>query len=611
MAAEVWKHLHPCIRQLMEAPKWNQVNIAIDFYMIGRTKPTACPTIMIASEDKEARKQIRAALRDSGILDSYPSIALGDSSAPLSSTLPLGRVKQKVLGKDDVARESPMPCGEGVVPSSHGGLSSDFGPPLGHTASRRAAPTRQTLSQTSPPNLYHTSSISTRSLDTRSIRNSMSEIDGWSAYFFHPSTTGSLAITPRTSFDQSLTGLEGFATPTTQWHAGSTCSMDKDSVSGSLDEDELSSIRGNLRIGNSLLAPDSSLHQRNEIAKKLVEEFDSRRRASATFLDQKTIQHLPDAPHYFEDGDAATLRPPKRPASESDSATRPPVSEKPNNSSIMKRRKTSTVDEVLACPFYKREPLKYPACSKSFWQKVHRVKEHIYRKHMEPRRCPRCQQTFETDDGIADHLRSDIPCSKEPEVEWPGITLAQRVKLSARPPRNESREDQWFRMWDIIFPSTLKPQSPYLLLDPVNELHDEFRQFFSIHGAQIIFDCLSSSGYSVIKEAPGDVSADDMRLALKSALEAIDSRYMSQQDGNHGNPTQKQPKSNPAAGVSSDLKSLSLEPLVSESGVDMYSQAGGGYDIPGIEEDATLKLFQGFDDGSELTADGASIDFEL
>ncbi|PQE16248.1 hypothetical protein CJF32_00010754 [Rutstroemia sp. NJR-2017a WRK4] len=51
-------------------------------YMIGRTKDTARPTIMFISKEEDSRKKIRKTVEESGILDGYLGVRLGDCSRP-------------------------------------------------------------------------------------------------------------------------------------------------------------------------------------------------------------------------------------------------------------------------------------------------------------------------------------------------------------------------------------------------------------------------------------------------------------------------------------------------------------------------------------------------
>ncbi|TDZ54352.1 hypothetical protein CTRI78_v006405 [Colletotrichum trifolii] len=122
----------------------------------------------------------------------------------------------------------------------------------------------------------------------------------------------------------------------------------------------------------------------------------------------------------------------------------------------------------LACPFFKHNPRKYknkrPCCGPG-WDHVHRIKEHIYRKHSLPKiSCPRCSQPFETQAHLQAHARSLTPCKvSEPEVV-DGITQDQEKKLRSRKKTSGKQElteaEKWKQVYAIIFPDVREREIP-------------------------------------------------------------------------------------------------------------------------------------------------------
>ncbi|KAI4862111.1 hypothetical protein F4820DRAFT_451336 [Hypoxylon rubiginosum] len=92
----------------------------------------------------------------------------------------------------------------------------------------------------------------------------------------------------------------------------------------------------------------------------------------------------------------------------------------------------------LACPWYKKDPLKYQDCAKYKLQRVKDVKQHIYRKHMQPSE------------------RS----STEPKPDE--ISEDQRKALNENANRGKTDVEQWLYIWDTIFPGEPHPRSPHL-----------------------------------------------------------------------------------------------------------------------------------------------------
>ncbi|KAK0722671.1 hypothetical protein B0T26DRAFT_870690, partial [Lasiosphaeria miniovina] len=66
----------------------------------------------------------------------------------------------------------------------------------------------------------------------------------------------------------------------------------------------------------------------------------------------------------------------------------------------------------LACIFFKRYPASENlsgACLGPGWPSVHRVKEHIYRIHMQKGSpCPRCREVFDTSGHLDLHLQQNV-----------------------------------------------------------------------------------------------------------------------------------------------------------------------------------------------------------
>ncbi|KAL2873852.1 hypothetical protein SGCOL_011000 [Colletotrichum sp. CLE4] len=137
------------------------------------------------------------------------------------------------------------------------------------------------------------------------------------------------------------------------------------------------------------------------------------------------------------------------------------------------RAKLSKVQEdvvegaKLACPFFKYNPRKYktqrPCCGPG-WDHVHRIKEHIYRKHSLPKfSCPRCSQSFETQLALQAHARSLDACDvREPEV-LDGITQDQEKKLRSRK-KTSAKEltegEKWSQVYSIVFPDVREREIP-------------------------------------------------------------------------------------------------------------------------------------------------------
>ncbi|KAI2617149.1 hypothetical protein GGR54DRAFT_608422 [Hypoxylon sp. NC1633] len=123
---------------------------------------------------------------------------------------------------------------------------------------------------------------------------------------------------------------------------------------------------------------------------------------------------------------------------------------------------------LLACPYLKHDREKYQtwrSCMGPGWATVHRVKEHLYRKHLLPKnRCNRCDQPFGSIAQLMDHQRSDVLCPIMPQSH-DGINedqlqmLRSRKRTDGKGPLSE--EQKWVKMYSIIFPDDASIPSPY------------------------------------------------------------------------------------------------------------------------------------------------------
>ncbi|KAF6816565.1 hypothetical protein CSOJ01_02947 [Colletotrichum sojae] len=140
---------------------------------------------------------------------------------------------------------------------------------------------------------------------------------------------------------------------------------------------------------------------------------------------------------------------------------------RPPRSKVPRVQQDEISGAKLACPFFKHNPRKYknqrPCCGPG-WDHVHRIKEHIYRKHSLPKfSCPRCNQPFDTQSALQAHARSPDPCEvREPEV-LDGITQDQEKKLRSRKKtaaKELTEAEKWTQVYKILFPDVREREIP-------------------------------------------------------------------------------------------------------------------------------------------------------
>ncbi|KAM7203143.1 hypothetical protein V8F20_004085 [Naviculisporaceae sp. PSN 640] len=130
----------------------------------------------------------------------------------------------------------------------------------------------------------------------------------------------------------------------------------------------------------------------------------------------------------------------------------------------------------LACPFFKHNQSRYRmwrACPGPGWPTVHRIKEHVYRKHALPVRCPRCHQVFDTELQKDDHISQEERCAQTEDTSPPeGIDADKAKLLRSRKGKNKeaSEVEKWNEMYMILFPEADSANLPSPYYDYAAEL---------------------------------------------------------------------------------------------------------------------------------------------
>ncbi|SCV42229.1 uncharacterized protein FFB14_07666 [Fusarium fujikuroi] len=129
----------------------------------------------------------------------------------------------------------------------------------------------------------------------------------------------------------------------------------------------------------------------------------------------------------------------------------------------------------FSCPYYKAGILvsvHHRACEGPGWMDVNKVKEHLFRCHLQKKykgkhTCRRCDTSFETDELLLDHQHQETPCPKRKSEAVYGMLSreqAARLRSLKRKSSKESEEDRWFDIYRIVFPNfnrMLENISPY------------------------------------------------------------------------------------------------------------------------------------------------------
>ncbi|KAH8156284.1 hypothetical protein CIB48_g11965 [Xylaria polymorpha] len=163
---------------------------------------------------------------------------------------------------------------------------------------------------------------------------------------------------------------------------------------------------------------------------------------------------------------------------------------------------------VLACPYLFKDYESHLGCRKYELSRIRDVKQHLSRQHRRPPYCPRCYITFNKEKERDEHLRAQQQCESRALVEIDGLSDSQQNRLSKRANSKHTVEEQWYFIWDTLFPNTARPDSVYLDKTFSDEMFC-LRQYMMNEGSTIISNALKEyndiSGTSQSDE--GDIAS--------------------------------------------------------------------------------------------------------
>jgi len=138
-----------------------------------------------------------------------------------------------------------------------------------------------------------------------------------------------------------------------------------------------------------------------------------------------------------------------------------PPSEKPPHKRTKRSGSMETPKKNFACPFAKAHPSKYGCCFSKILSRIRDVKQHLDRSHYPKFYCSRCSTIFSDEECHQQHVANPAGLFCPPCSQLDGITHEQRRQISRKSNPKQSVEQQWFALWDIVFPGRPRPDSPY------------------------------------------------------------------------------------------------------------------------------------------------------
>lgn len=184
-----------------------------------------------------------------------------------------------------------------------------------------------------------------------------------------------------------------------------------------------------------------------------------------------------------------------------------------------KKRRVGDEGPLFSCPFLKKDPVKYGGeCCMHFLRRISDVKQHLKRRHQIPIYCPFCMRNFDKEADCHIHIRQRnceiLPGGMVPD----GITESQKRQLAKKAPPNESLEDQWYGIFDLLFPRhEPRPLSPYIETGFMQKV-EVYQSFISSHGPRIIDNVLTAGDHVQWRYPPG---VSDMETFRHSVIGAV------------------------------------------------------------------------------------------
>ncbi|KAG7408240.1 hypothetical protein Forpe1208_v012202 [Fusarium oxysporum f. sp. rapae] len=182
---------------------------------------------------------------------------------------------------------------------------------------------------------------------------------------------------------------------------------------------------------------------------------------------------------------------------------------------------------MFACPYFKHNPSKYvqrkwKSCAYPGYGTIHRLKGHIYRKHMLPDyQCKRYYvnvKSFKQLEELSNQMEACTPIPRKHD----GLSQAQVKRMRIKKDtRKKTEEDKWNDTYAIALPHDQNTPSPYLRdsdedtsVRKVNLLQ-EYSRFLERELPQLVGRDLSTIGCSM---------PDTIRVEIERRVEAFITR---------------------------------------------------------------------------------------
>ncbi|KAF3765617.1 hypothetical protein M406DRAFT_68040 [Cryphonectria parasitica EP155] len=242
---------------------------------------------------------------------------------------------------------------------------------------------------------------------------------------------------------------------------------------------------------------------------------------------------------------------------------------------VKKRRKqVDPGQDRLACHFQKKNPQRYPSCGirKNGFRTVAEIKQHFWRKHQRnPNYCPRCKTIFDTEQQKDDHISQipESPCPKSTAELPEGLPHELVEELKCRVDKEHDLSEQWFSVWDKIFPGIPRPQSPTFDLCGDVHIHAlDLAAYLEIEAPRVVSSSLRDAG--LLADPSVNIDASTRRV-INLSFRRVYQDWLSQRPAASNSPSSSNETSNRAPSSSAD-RAMLLSPVSAQP--DSSSNAG-------------------------------------
>lgn len=237
-------------------------------------------------------------------------------------------------------------------------------------------------------------------------------------------------------------------------------------------------------------------------------------------------------------------------------------------------------DKMLACPFWKLDYQAHRPCFHRKNKRISDVKLHLSRKHRLPAMdyCQRCWTAFESEAHKKEHLRDPLSqgCKYNPAARPVGIDNNMAAALHKKSDPSLSTKDQWFAIWDIVFPDKPKPSSPYVN-DSLSEDATQLQEIILSQWPSVLASIIDEAGRRNVSVDEGNVGQEQL---IRETLNQLLDDFLVEQEtiratrlaSNHQSPGSRTPSSSNLTDSAIELDSNQLSSHSSSNSQDEASQ---------------------------------------